>query len=172
MATLSLGKCRNRGRYLALVLSSECCAMIIIAWEMVMLCSLIKELGISSPFSMPKYYYNQAAILINSNSTFHECTKHIKIDYHYIHDKVMFRLILYSSCGIILLAYRCFYPKPSRDLRHCHMHQARHISLICSSLRWSVFRYYQIPSPLWPVISLSPFSYLNQCILLFFFQTL
>ena len=35
------------------------------------------------------YYDNQAAIYIDNNPTFHECTKHIDVDYHYITDTMM-----------------------------------------------------------------------------------
>ena len=59
------------------------------AWEMVWLRSFLKDLGISSPLPMPMNCDNQDAIFITRNSTFHECTKHFEIDYHYIQDKVM-----------------------------------------------------------------------------------
>ncbi|CAA6669248.1 unnamed protein product [Spirodela intermedia] len=36
---------------------------------------------------------NQAVIFIACNLTFHNHTKHIEINYHYIRDKVMSRLI-------------------------------------------------------------------------------
>ena len=55
--------------------------------------SFLKDLDISSPFPMPMHCDNQAAIFIAGNSTFHEHTKLIEIDYHYIRDKVMSRVI-------------------------------------------------------------------------------
>ena len=63
------------------------------AQEMVWLRSFLEYLGISSPFPMPMHCDNQAAIFIVGNSTFHERTKHIEIDCHYIQDKVMSEVI-------------------------------------------------------------------------------
>ena len=57
------------------------------AREMVWLRSFLEDLGISSPFSMPMHCDNQATI--QGYSTFHEHTKHIEIECHYIRDKVM-----------------------------------------------------------------------------------
>ena len=59
------------------------------AREMVWLRSFLEDLGISSPFPMPINCDNQDAIFIAGNSTFHERTKHIEIDFHYIRNKVM-----------------------------------------------------------------------------------
>ena len=64
-----------------------------IAREMVWLRSFLKDLSISSPPPMPMYCDNQAVIFIEDNSTFHEHTKHIDIDCHYIRDKVMLGVI-------------------------------------------------------------------------------
>ena len=71
---------------------SEYRAMAETTREMVWLRSLVEDLGISSPFLMSMHCDNQAAIFIASNSTFHEHTKHIEIDCHYIQDKVMSRV--------------------------------------------------------------------------------
>ena len=60
---------------------------------MVWLRLFLEDLGISSPFLMPMYCDNQAAIFIAVNSTFHECLNHTEIDCHYKRDKVMFEVI-------------------------------------------------------------------------------
>ena len=67
--------------------------MVETAPEMVWLRSFLEDLGISFPFPMPMHCDNQAAIFITGNSTFHERTKHIQIDCHYIRDKVMSGII-------------------------------------------------------------------------------
>ena len=59
-------------------------AMAETAREMVWLRSFLKDLDISSPFSMPMHCENQGVIFITDNSTFHGRTKHIEIDCHYI----------------------------------------------------------------------------------------
>ena len=63
--------------------------MVETAREMVWLQPFLDDLDISSPSPMPMHCDNQAAIFIAGNSTFHEYTKHIEIDCHYIRDKVM-----------------------------------------------------------------------------------
>lgn len=42
---------------------------------------------------MPMHCGNQTTIFIARDFTFHEQTKHIEIDYHYIRDKVMVGVI-------------------------------------------------------------------------------
>ena len=48
-----------------------------------------QELGFPVQGAMPIYCDNQAAIFLANNLTFHECTKHIKIDYHAIRHWVL-----------------------------------------------------------------------------------
>ena len=66
--------------------------MVETVWEIVRLRSFLEDLNISSPSLMPMHCDNQAAIFIAENSTFHERTKHIEIDYHCIRNKVMSRV--------------------------------------------------------------------------------
>ena len=47
-----------------------------------------QNLGISSPSLMPMHCDDQVSIFIARNSTFHEHTKHIEIEYHYIHTRL------------------------------------------------------------------------------------
>ena len=55
--------------------------------------SLLLELGFLIEKPIPMHCNNQVAIFIVNNSTFHERTKHIKVDCHYVQDMVMKEVI-------------------------------------------------------------------------------
>uniref|UniRef100_A0A2N9EWV2 Integrase catalytic domain-containing protein n=1 Tax=Fagus sylvatica TaxID=28930 RepID=A0A2N9EWV2_FAGSY len=61
-------------------------AMAHIASEMLWVHSLLCDLGIDVPTPMQMFCDNQAAIFIANNPVFHERTKHIEVDYHFIRD--------------------------------------------------------------------------------------
>ena len=48
----------------------------------------MKEIGIATTLSAKLWCDNKAALHIASNSMFHECTKHIEINCHFICDKI------------------------------------------------------------------------------------
>ena len=52
--------------------------------ELIWLRWLLKDLGVSTSSATPLYCDNQSAIHITHNDVFHERTKHIKIDCHFI----------------------------------------------------------------------------------------
>ena len=62
------------------------------ASEMLRLQFLLRDLGVGVPTPMQMYSDNQAAIYIASNPVFHEHTKHIEVDCHFIWDLLMNRL--------------------------------------------------------------------------------
>ena len=70
-----------------------------VASEVDWLVKLLQNFGIS-PGSVKLLYDNQATFHIASNPTFHERTKHIDIDYHFIRERVqsgLLKLILVKS---------------------------------------------------------------------------
>ena len=60
-----------------------------IACEMVWLHSLLNEFGFPIQIPMPMHCDNQTAIFIANNPAFHERTKHIEVDCHFIRDLIV-----------------------------------------------------------------------------------
>ena len=60
---------------------------------MVWLLSFLQDLGITTRMSMLMHCDNQKTIFLSGNFAFHERTKHIEIDFHFIYDKVLMGVI-------------------------------------------------------------------------------
>lgn len=56
--------------------------------EVVWLLGLLQDLGVSVPRIVSLHYDSKVAIQIAANPTFHERTKHIDIDCHFVREKV------------------------------------------------------------------------------------
>ena len=54
---------------------------------------LMSETGLGNPLPMKLWCDNQVALHIASNSVFHERTKHIKVDCHFIRKKIQPNII-------------------------------------------------------------------------------
>ena len=68
--------------------------------ELLWLQWLLKDLGVSTSSATPLYCDNQSVIHIAHNDVFHERTKHIEINCHFIHFHLVhgaLKLILVSS---------------------------------------------------------------------------
>ena len=99
--------------------------------EMLLLRSFLKNLNISSPSSMPMHCGNQVTIFIVGNSPFHERTRHIEIDCHYIRDKVMSGVISTPHVASSYQLAEVFTKSPTRILITCIFHlKYYHIKLI------------------------------------------
>ena len=62
-------------------MTEACCAL---TW----LCYLLRDLGILHQEAALLYCDNKAALHIAANPIFHERTRHIEMDCHYIRDKI------------------------------------------------------------------------------------
>ena len=60
-----------------------------IATELTWLKHFLQEIDFSTPTPIPLSCDNQATIHIASNLVFHERTKHIKVNCHYVEDKIL-----------------------------------------------------------------------------------
>ena len=57
------------------------------------ICQLLREVGIETSLPVKLWCDNQAAMHITSNPVFHERTKHIEIDCHFVREKILLGLI-------------------------------------------------------------------------------
>ena len=71
-------------------------AMVHTACEMVWLQNLLIELGFKQSELMPIHCDNQSAIYIAQNSVFHERTKHIEVDCHFVKDAWTKKVVMFQ----------------------------------------------------------------------------
>ena len=74
----------------------EYLAMALATCELIWLKQLLQELRFGKDGQMTLVYDNQATLHIASNSIFHERTKHIKVDCHFIREKIASRCMTTS----------------------------------------------------------------------------
>ena len=62
-------------------------------YEIMWIRQLLMEVGIETSVPVKLWCDNQAVMHIASNKVFHERTKHIEIDYHFVREKIQLGLI-------------------------------------------------------------------------------
>ncbi|XP_019087509.1 PREDICTED: uncharacterized protein LOC109127356 [Camelina sativa] len=72
-------------------------SMAVIVCELLCLRELLMFLGVDCSYPIPLHCDNQSAIHISKNPVFHEWTKHIETDCHFIRDEIL--------CGVIAPQY-------------------------------------------------------------------
>ena len=83
---LIFGKCKKKDRVSKSSTEAEYRSMSAACAEVVWLRSLLDQLGFSQPTSTPLHADNTSVIQIAANPVFHERTKHIEVDCHYIRE--------------------------------------------------------------------------------------
>ena len=61
--------------------------------EIMWIRQLLMEVDLETSLSVKLWCDNQAAMHISSNSVFHEHTKHVEIDCHFVREKIQLQLI-------------------------------------------------------------------------------
>ena len=64
------------------------------ALKLCWICMLLRDLGILLPQPPLLWCDNVSALAIASNLVFHARTKHIRVNYHFVHKKVLKRVLL------------------------------------------------------------------------------
>ena len=67
--------------------------MAAITCELKWLKGILLSLGVHRPKAIPLFCDSQSALHLTNNSVFHERTKHIEVDYHFVHDAILDGLI-------------------------------------------------------------------------------
>ena len=75
-------------------------SMAVTTSELVWLRSFLASLGVFLQQLMKLFCGNQAALHITGNPVFHERTKHIEIDCHFVQEKVVARILTLSHAGM------------------------------------------------------------------------
>jgi len=71
-------------------------AMTHTACEMVCLQNLLMKLDFRQPGPMFMHYDNQSVIYIDQNTVFHEKTKYIEVDYHFVRDAWTKKVVMFQ----------------------------------------------------------------------------
>lgn len=92
--TLLSWKCKKQKTVSTSSAEAEYRALSATAKELVWIVALLREFGVSCTLPISLYCDNQAAIHITKNQVFHERTKHLDIDCHFVREKFKGGLLL------------------------------------------------------------------------------
>jgi len=99
---LSHGRVRSKILLQGLVLEAEYRAMAVATCELIRIKQLLQELKFGNAQQMKLCCDNQAALHIASNPVFHERTKYIEINCHFVREKVFYKEVITDSLVIMI----------------------------------------------------------------------